>query len=58
MYDTSCQIVRTYISLGYLAKADVAAVLNDGLARATQIHIDMTAVMHAELVRGHDDDRV
>lgn len=31
------------------AKANIRAVLNDWVARATEIHIDVLAVMHTEL---------
>lgn len=46
----------TNICFGDPTKANIGAVLDDGIAGAAKIHINVAAVMHAELATGNHHD--
>lgn len=48
--------VITNICFGDPTKANIGTVLDDGIAGATKIHINVAAVMHAELAAGDHHD--
>lgn len=47
--------VPSYVGFGYPAEPDIRAILNDRVAGAAEIDIDVFAVVHTELpARDHD----
>jgi hypothetical protein len=49
---------NTHICSGNSAKPNVAAIFNDWVAGAAQVHVHASAAVHAELATGHHNDAI